>query len=204
MATQQLGFHVDMSVCLGCRTCTIACKDKNDLEVGQLYRKVIEVEGGDYTVTGKAVIPNVFAYWISISCNHCAEPRCLQNCPTGAITKREQDGVVTIDQDVCIGCRYCTWSCPYDAPQYNPAKGTTGKCNLCVDLIEKGREPACVAACPVRAIHVGPIAELKKQFGGTMQVKSLPDPALTKPNSLYTPHRDAVRGDASAAPTARR
>jgi anaerobic dimethyl sulfoxide reductase subunit B (iron-sulfur subunit) len=195
MPTQQLGFHVDMSVCLGCKTCAIACKDKNDLAVGQNFRRVVEIEGGDYTRVRNAVVPNVFAYWISISCNHCSNPKCVANCPTGACAKGE-NGIVAIDQGKCIGCRYCTWSCPYGAPQYNPAKGKTNKCNLCADLLAKGEEPACQAACPVRAITVGPIDELRKKFGGTADLVGLPSPSLTKPNIIFTPHRDAVRGDA--------
>lgn len=194
MAARQLGFHVDMSACAGCKTCTIACKDKNDLAVGQLFRRVIEVEGGDWTVEGDTVIPHVFAYWISTACHHCDRPKCVENCPTGACHKREQDGVVVIDQDVCIGCRYCTWSCPYGAPQYNPRLGQTGKCNLCVDRMEKGEEPACVSACIMRAIHVGPVDELKQRYGGTMRLNGLPDPDITGPNTLYTPHRDSLPG----------
>lgn len=194
MAKEQLGLHVDMSICTGCRTCTIACKDKNDLPVGSLFRRVIEVEGGGFTQVGETVVPNVFAYAISISCNHCEHPKCTENCPTGACHKRDEDGIVVIDQDVCIGCQYCTWSCPYGAPQYNKEKGKTGKCNLCLDLLEQGKQPACVDACPLRAITVGPISELRAKFGGTMELEGLPDPNMTHPNSLYTPHRHAVRG----------
>lgn len=195
MPTQQLGFHVDMSVCLGCKTCVIACKDKNDLDVGQNFRRVVEIEGGDYINVGNAVAPNVFAYWISISCNHCDNPKCVANCPTGACAKGE-NGIVAIDQEKCIGCRYCTWSCPYGAPQYNPSKGKTNKCNLCADLLAKGEEPACQAACPVRAITVGPIDELRRKFGGTADLVGLPSSSLTRPNIIFTPHRDAVRAGA--------
>lgn len=196
MSGKQLGIHVDMSVCIGCSTCAIACKDKNDLEVGQRFRKVIEIEGGDWGKKGDEAVPNVFAYWISISCNHCDDPKCVANCPSGACHKRAEDGVVVIDPDVCIGCKYCTMSCPYGAPQYNEAKGITQKCNLCIDLLAQGKEPACVAACPVRAIHVGPIDELKAKYGGTMDLVGLPDPAITHPNAIYTPHRHAVRHSA--------
>lgn len=194
MEPVQLGFHVDMQACIGCRTCAIACKDKNDLAVGQNFRRVTEVEGGGYAEAGQgAVVPHVFAYYISMSCNHCDNPRCVANCPSGALTKRAEDGVVVIDEQVCIGCRYCTWSCPYGAPQYNPARGKTYKCDTCLDLRERGEEPACVAACPLRAIHFGPVAELRERFGGTMRLAALPDPAATRPNTLYTPHRDAER-----------
>jgi anaerobic dimethyl sulfoxide reductase subunit B len=194
MQPTQLGFHVDMRACLGCRTCVIACKDKHDLPVGQNFRRVIEVEGGSYTDAGNgAVIPHVYAYYISVACNHCADPRCVANCPTGAMRKRPEDGVVAVDQAVCIGCKYCTWSCPYGAPQYNPATGRTGKCDLCADLRALGEEPVCVTACPVRAIHWGPVAELKERFGGTTDLVGLPPSAATRPSALFTPHRDAGR-----------
>jgi anaerobic dimethyl sulfoxide reductase subunit B (iron-sulfur subunit) len=194
MSPTQLGFHVDMQACLGCRTCVIACKDRHDLPVGQNFRRVVEVEGGGYTDAGNgAALPHVFAYYISIACNHCEDPRCVANCPTGAMQKNPADGVVSIDQAVCIGCKYCTWSCPYGAPQYNPATGKTGKCDLCADLRAEGEEPVCVTACPVRAIHWGPVSELKQRFGGTMDLHGLPDPAATRPSALYTPHRDARR-----------
>ncbi|MGE5672890.1 MAG: DMSO/selenate family reductase complex B subunit [Mycobacterium leprae] len=187
----QLGFHVDMSSCIGCKTCVIACKDKNDLPVGQLFRRVVEVEGGTWQVEGATVIPHLYAYWISISCNHCTNPACVRNCPTGAMQKRAKDGVVVINQEACIGCQYCAWSCPYGAPQYNPATGKSSKCDLCVDLLERGEEPACVSSCPMRAIHVGPVAELEALFGGTAVAHGLPNPALTQPNTRFTPHRDA-------------
>jgi len=190
----QLGFHVDMSACMGCHTCAVACQDRHDLPAGQRFRRVVEVSGGAWaTPPGGAPVPHVFAYYISISCNHCEKPMCVANCPTGALSKRPQDGVVTIDQKVCIGCRYCAWSCPYGAPQYSPQKGKSQKCDLCVDLLQRGKDPACVSACPSRAIHVGPVDDLRLQFAGSMDLHGLPDPKLTTPNALYTPHKDAVR-----------
>ncbi|MDF2627808.1 MAG: 4Fe-4S ferredoxin [Symbiobacteriaceae bacterium] len=190
----QLGFHVDMRRCTGCRTCSVACKDQHDLAPGQLFRRVTEVEGGTYGETGAgAVVPHLFAYYISMACNHCENPRCVANCPTGALSKHPANGVVSIDPKVCIGCRYCTWSCPYGAPQYSPALGRTQKCDLCADLRAAGQEPACVTACPLRAIDWGPIAELRERHGGTMALACLPDPGLTRPSATYTPHRDAAR-----------
>lgn len=168
----------------------MACRDLNDAPL----RRVIEVEGGSYSETGAgALIPRVFAYYISIACNHCDEPRCVANCPTGALARNAADGVVSIDPQVCIGCRYCTWSCPYGAPRYNPAAGRTQKCDLCASLRAAGEEPACVTACPMRAIDWGSVAELRERHGGTMDLEGLPDPHITHPNACYTPHRDAGR-----------
>ena len=191
----QLGFHVQQDRCIGCFTCQIACKDKNDLEVGQLFRRVREIAGGGYTGVGNnAYQADVYAYWISLGCNHCQDPPCVKNCPTGAMQKRPEDGVVFVDQNKCIGCRYCVWSCPYGAPQYNPKIGKVGKCDFCRDLLAQGEPPACVAACPMRVLDFGPLDELKKKYGGSNQIKGLPDPNLTKPSLLITPHRDAALG----------
>ena len=114
----QYGFHMNSSACAGCKTCQVACKDKHDLDLGIRWRRVYEVSGGDWVQDGPAWLPNVFAYNLSISCNHCKNPVCVSVCPTQAMHKRK-DGIVAIDQDKCIGCRYCEWACPYGAPQYD-------------------------------------------------------------------------------------
>lgn len=189
---KQLGFVVEQKRCMGCKACQTACKDKNELEVGQLWRRVTEVAGGGYYEDGSAIRPRVYAFWTSISCNHCENPRCVQNCPTGAMHKRSEDGVVVVDKDKCIGCRYCTWSCPYGAPQYNPAEGKIGKCDLCLDYLAQGKDPACVAACPVRALHAGKLDELKQKYNGMTKTKGLPDPNLTHPSIIVAPHKDAI------------
>lgn len=180
----QLGFYYDASTCIGCRTCQIACKDKNNLEVGALFRRVYDFEGGRF--------PHPWVTHLSIGCNHCAEPRCVENCPTGALTKRTEDGLVVQDPDRCIGCRYCIWSCPYGAPQYLEKAGRVGKCDACIDLVEQGRNPACVDACVMRALEFGDIEELRKKHGGTAKVQGLPDPGLSQPSLLVTPKPEAV------------
>lgn len=171
-----------MRVCIGCKACQVACKDKNNLEVGALFRRVYPFEGGKF--------PKPWVYNISIGCNHCAQPKCVQNCPTGALYKRE-DGIVMSDRSKCIGCRLCTWSCPYGAPQYIEKEGKVGKCNLCADLVDKGEKPACVASCVMRAIQFGELDELRKEYGGTADVKGLPSSNLTHPSILITPKKEA-------------
>lgn len=190
---KQLGFYINQKVCSGCSTCQVACKDKNDLKVGQRWRRVTEVSGGSYSFQGTTLHANVSAYFISIGCNHCVNPKCVKNCPTGALYKREEDGLVLHDQDKCIGCRYCTWSCPYGAPQYNPDLGKVGKCNACVDLLKEGEKPACVAACPLRAIDFGEIGELRKKYGAIQTIKGLPEADITNPSLVIQPHRHAVK-----------
>ena len=173
-----VGFYLDMTRCIGCRACQVACKDKNRLEVGTLYREV-----HSYTV---GTFPEVDGYSYSFGCNHCEEPICLKNCPTGAIY-RAPDGTVVQDQSKCIGCRMCVMSCPYGQPKYFPAEGVSGKCDGCYGLREAGGEPACVAGCPNRALKFGEMDELRAEFGPDLNEGSiavLPSPDETHPNIL--------------------
>ncbi|WP_210366908.1 DMSO/selenate family reductase complex B subunit [Bacillus sp. REN3] len=188
----QLGFYLNQEVCTGCKACVVACKDKNDLEVGRNFRRVYSFEAGDYSKNGDAIVQNIQAFFLSISCNHCKDPKCVKGCPTGAMHKRTEDGVVVVDHNRCIGCKYCVWNCPYEAPQYSEKLGKMTKCNMCIDLQEKGEGPACVGACPMRAIEVGPIEELRKKYGTTNQIKGMPKPSITSPNIVITPHRNAT------------
>ncbi|QUH19922.1 DMSO/selenate family reductase complex B subunit [Alkaliphilus sp. B6464] len=189
--SEQLGFCIEQHLCTGCKACQVACKDKNNLELGQLWRKVTESEGGNYTREGNGLKQNVYAYWTSMSCNHCVNPSCVEACPTGAMYKREQDGIVLIDQEKCIGCGVCKQNCPYDAPQLIE-EGKMGKCNYCIDLIQQGKEPQCVAACPLRALHSGPIEELKNKYKGTNKTQDFAETS-TEPSIVIVPHKNAVR-----------
>jgi anaerobic dimethyl sulfoxide reductase subunit B (iron-sulfur subunit) len=185
MATSgQIGFFVDATKCINCKTCEIACKDFNDAAVGRRIRRVRTFEGGEF--------PSVFAYNISMACNHCEEPMCVRQCPAGAYTKRATDGIVVHDPERCIGCRYCTLVCPYGAPQYDEKEGRVRKCNLCVDELDKGNEPVCVAACPMRAIEIGPLTEIAARPGATMQIRDLPSAVLTKPATRYKVRPEAL------------
>ena len=181
----QKGFYFDMTGCIGCKTCQIACKDKNNLNVGALYRKVTTFEGGKF--------PNPWKYHISIGCNHCEQPKCVANCPTGALYKRT-DGIVGHDKQKCIGCQYCTWSCPYGAPQYKEDEGKVGKCDMCLDLLEQGENPACVDACGMRVIKCGEMTELQQEYQGTADLAQLPDSGITKPSLLIKAKAVAEKG----------
>ena len=158
----QLGFIHNNVDCLGCRACEIACKDKNGLAPGPRFRRVMYVEGGTF--------PDVFAYKVNMSCNHCAEPACLPTCPTGAIWKRADNGVVDIDTTLCIGCRRCEAACPYGAPQFDPAENVVKKCNMCIDELQADRKPYCVQACMNRVLDIGPIDQLR---AGTYDTKAM-------------------------------
>ena len=187
---EQLGFVHNNVDCIGCRACEIACKDKNGLPPGPRMRRVLYIEGGQY--------PNLFGYKVNMSCNHCAEPACLPTCPTGAIWKRKDNGVVDIDSTLCIGCRKCEAACPYGAPQYNIETNTVVKCNMCIDELEAGRKPYCVAACMMRVLDIGNIEDIWTQKLETKayaenekvskQVKNMANPELTKPSIGFVVH----------------
>lgn len=172
----------------------MACKDKNNLEAGRLFRRVYDVNGGSFIPTGQGgVSNNVFAYTLSISCNHCADPICTKNCPTTAMHKRPGDDIVRVDTDKCVGCGYCAWSCPYGAPQLNEQTGQMSKCDMCVELQTKGEQPVCVATCPLEAIKFGPIDELRAKYGSVCDVNGLPDSSITKPNLVVKAHQGAEK-----------
>ncbi|HWR34990.1 MAG TPA: 4Fe-4S dicluster domain-containing protein [Clostridia bacterium] len=181
---RQIGFYVDSTKCINCKTCEVACKDFNDAPVGRRIRKVRTFEGGEF--------PKVFAYNISMSCNHCEDPLCVKHCPAAAYTKRPGDGIVVHDPARCIGCRYCTWVCPYGAPQFDASEGRVRKCNLCVDEIDSGNSPVCVISCPMRAIEIGELAEIATRPGATIRIRALPSPELTRPSCRYKVRAEAA------------
>ena len=188
--SKQLAFHVNAAVCTGCKACQVACKDKNNLEVGRLFRRVYDVDGGGWVERNGFMEPNVFAYSLSISCMHCQSPLCLEVCPTGATFKRA-DGIVMVNKDVCIGCRYCEWACPYGARVYNETTHTVTKCNMCADLLDQGEQPACVGSCPMRALEVGELSALQAKYGMADEVYPLPTADVTRPAVVIQAHRDA-------------
>jgi anaerobic dimethyl sulfoxide reductase subunit B (iron-sulfur subunit) len=188
----QLGFYINQSFCIGCKACSVSCKDKNNLTVGVNFRRVYTQEEGTFIQQPTSgIVQNIKAYYYSIACNHCTDPACLPVCPTGAIEKNKKNGVVTIDQDVCKGSQLCVKACPYGAPQYNKKVFKANKCDFCIDLQENGEDPVCVATCPMRAIEFGPITELRKKYGSLSQIKGMPSSSITHPNLVITPHRDA-------------
>jgi anaerobic dimethyl sulfoxide reductase subunit B (iron-sulfur subunit) len=189
--TKQYAFYFDSSACSGCKACQVACKDKHNLEVGRLWRRVYEVSGGGWQRQGQAWTTSAFAYNLSLACNHCAKPICLEVCPAAAIYKRS-DGIVLIEEGKCIGCHYCSWACPYGAMQYDLMKGKMTKCTFCVDEIDAGRSPACVVACPLRALEFGDLADLEAKYGSLKGVYPMPLPELTEPALVITPHSSAA------------
>lgn len=153
------GMVIDLDICIGCNACTMACKAEHATPPGIFFGKVLEKEVGKYPAARRVFLP--------VLCNHCSHPACMEVCPTGATRKRE-DGVVLVDYDICIGCRSCMEACPYgprsfykkadtyyadlktpfeERKQRYP-EGVVMKCDFCVERIDRGLDPACVASCP--------------------------------------------------------
>jgi len=145
--SQQKSFLFDVNKCTGCAACQIACSIENRVEAGIDWRRV-------HTFNPRHV-PGVPSFHHSLACNHCVDPPCMKHCPALAYSKDPDTGAVTIDADKCIGCKYCSWACPYDAPRFNAGAGTMEKCTFCSHRLDEGLEPACVSLCPTGALGFG-------------------------------------------------
>ncbi len=193
--SKRMTFFFDAASCSGCKACQIACMDRHGLTPDRPWRRVSEVAGGGWERDRGAWRSTVFAYHLSMACNHCERPICLEGCPSRAITQRD-DGVVLIDPDHCLGCGYCSWTCPYSAPRLHAELGIMTKCTFCADDLDAGREPACVAACPVRALDAGDPSELAARHATNDRATDLyplPTVDLTEPALHLAPHADAER-----------
>lgn len=184
---KQPAFYFDANACSGCKTCQVACKDKHDLDAGVHWRRVYEITGGEWEKQDGLWVSGIYAYNLSMSCNHCEEPICMFVCPTRAIVKRD-DGIVLIDQNKCMGCHLCAWACPYDAPQFDSNSGRMNKCHFCYDYLDRGKRPVCVDSCPMRALDFGDYQELKDRYGDQGSIFPLPDPGITRPKFVINPH----------------
>lgn len=150
--TAQQGFQLDLNRCTGCGACAVACAVENELSWGTSWR-FIETFNPDR-------IPGLPLHHLSLACNHCAEAPCMEHCPALAYAKDPETGAVLLDPDHCIGCKYCTWACPYDAPRYEPDLGMVAKCTFCNDRQRDGHSPACVSQCPTGALRSGDLSSL--------------------------------------------
>ncbi len=143
---EQYRFHFDMTKCIGCRSCEVACNEQNGNPADINWRRVGELEAGTY--------PDTLRHYLSMGCNHCLDAECVKGCPVDAYTKDPVTGIVLHSADACIGCQYCVWNCPYSVPQFNAERGVVGKCDMCQGRLAEGLEPACVNACPEHAIEI--------------------------------------------------
>ncbi len=174
---EQLGFYFDMTRCVGCKTCQVACKQRNNLPMGITYREVHTFEVGVY--------PDATMYHVATTCNHCENPACVRACPTSAMHVSDEDGTVQHDDDVCIGCQQCVNACPYGVPRYFPELKIVGKCYACKDTRDFDGAPTCVAACGQRALEFGPLGELQAAHPDAVaDIACLPSSSETNPSVL--------------------
>jgi len=213
---KKLGLVIDLDTCVGCQACATSCKEWNtggysapltDQEPygadphGAWLNRVHGYEVGE-GASGRTVhFPR--------SCLHCEEPACVTVCPTGASFKRAEDGIVLVDPDTCIGCKLCSWACPYGAREYDYDDGIMKKCTLCVDRIyndhlpEEDRIPACVRACPTGARHFGDLGDPESAVSQLVAERGgfdlLPEFGY-KPVNKYLPPRPRREGPSAQPP----
>ncbi len=184
-------FTFDASACTGCMDCTAACQTRNQLPTGVMWRRT-------YKVAVDGWIPandKDFSYSLSLACNHCAHPKCAGVCPADAYLIRA-DGIVSIDRSKCMGCGYCSWACPYGAPQFNPVRGQMTKCDFCSDQLNAGLPPACVTACSQKALGFVELtgADVSPEFKRLWELHAsehpypLPKTSRTQPHLALKPH----------------
>ncbi|TXT59620.1 MAG: oxidoreductase, Fe-S subunit [Promethearchaeota archaeon] len=187
----QLGFFIDQTRCTGCYTCYVACKDWYDLSAGlDGFLKIKKIEKGTF--------PNLFLAYLPMMCNHCHDPPCIKACPVEALTKREKDGIVIVDSEKCLGNEKCDTKClkvcPYDAPQFGLENGAKmNKCNLCVERLDQDKEPICVEACPMYAIKIGDVKELKEKFECKSRTEGFVYHENYKPSICFKPKESTLQ-----------
>ena len=175
---EQYRFHFDMTRCVGCQCCVVACNEQNNNPAEVNWRRVGDIEGGIY--------PNAKRYHLSMACNHCLDPACLSGCPTDAYIKLD-NGVVKHQAEECIGCGYCSWNCPYGVPQYNSERRIVTKCDMCHSRLKDGQLPACVAACPESAIQIETVnIEAWRQDHAGADAPHVPESGMTLSTTRIT------------------
>ncbi len=182
----QLGFYFDQTRCIGCYTCSVACKDWHDIEAGAgSFIRVQTIESGQF--------PDLSLAFLAVPCYQCDEPACAQVCPAGAIRKRSADGVVLIDPEKCLGrdeCEKtpCVTACRYKATQFGLEENAKAhKCDLCQERWPIGRKPICVEACPMFALDAGPLTALQEEYGEETTAVGFSYSKKLKPGIVFKP-----------------
>lgn len=192
----QYGFYFDTTRCTGCKTCEIACKDYKDLDLDTAFRKIYDYETGSIKQNSDGTVEqSVIAYHVSLACQHCDNPACVQVCPTTAMHKDDTYGLVLVDKNKCIGCGYCHMACPYNVPKVDRAKGYSVKCNGCEERLQNGMQTICVESCPLRALDFGEIEVLRKKYGSVAGIAPMPEERYTSPNIVIKPCSNAEMPD---------
>lgn len=177
---KQYGMLIDARRCFGVHACSVACKAEFDVPLGYNRSWVETVEKGTYPDVSRSFLPRL--------CNQCSKPSCVSVCPTNATWRREEDGIVVVDPDLCIGCKYCVHACPYDMRFPDPVTGTVDKCDFCIHRVSQSLEPACVEACPSRARIFGDLNDPDSEISRTIAtnpVTVLRPEQGTQPNVYY-------------------
>ena len=187
------GFVIDSRRCIGCHSCTVACKTENRVPLGVNRTWVKYVEKGKF--------PHARRMFQVTRCNQCEKPPCVQICPVSAMYQRK-DGIVDFNSARCIGCKACMQACPYDAIYVDPDKNTAAKCHLCAHRIEVGLEPACTAVCPERALVAGDLDDPESEVAQLLARQTV---RVRKPEQGTRPKVFYIDGDESTmVPTAAR
>lgn len=186
----QLGIYIDQNRCMGCFACVVACKDWHDLPAGPAsFIRLKTIEKGRF--------PNLFVAFLPVTCYHCKNPACISVCPSGAIAKRESDGIVTVDREACLGkdaCGLCIDACPYEAPQFGAEEDAKmQKCDLCIDRWDDAKKPVCVSSCPIQALDAGPVDELRAKYGNIREAEGFTDSESLIPSIIFKPKTDINR-----------
>ncbi len=155
---------LDLSMCVGCETCTVACKLDNKTGTSEQWGRIVEEEVG--------VFPDVKKAYVPLLCMQCENPQCVEVCPTGASYRRD-DGTVLVDPSKCMGCKFCMIACPYQERYLGPG-GFVEKCDFCVDRLATGGLPVCVETCPYGARIFGdlddPESEISRRLSKSKSV----------------------------------
>lgn len=175
---KQYGFFFYPALCTGCQSCQFACREANQLGPKSYFRRVLTFE--PETAAGNTG-------FFSAGCNHCQKPACVQACQNGAMYRDEDLGIVLHDDKACIGCSACVWACPYGAVSINELTGKAQKCDSCLSRREQGSAPACVSACPTKALRFDSIDHLEAAGGQMPDAHSLPDGGATIPSLRIIP-----------------
>jgi DMSO reductase iron-sulfur subunit len=184
----QLAFVIDLKRCIGCDTCVIGCKVEHGVAPGEFRLRVLDSHNSTDFERPQGSYPNLSQYWVPTMCHHCRDAPCVKACPANSLWRREEDGLVMLDADKCIGCRRCEEACPYDALWFHEETGTADKCDMCANRIARGEKPSCALVCPTRAIHHGDIndpASKVAQLLATREHKVLSEGAGARPQIFY-------------------